>query len=255
MQISKIAKLVLSVVLCVVVTITLIVTIDKLDFVARWLWHLEPYKDNIERIIYACLIVILILNVIRKFKALELRKYVKALKANFKGFGFEVELTDRDGADNKHCEGTVPEADVMGAKPSKNAQHANYGYWAERKIISQLSAEFQLTFVTNTVLRRGGCRYMPDGFAVKNGRAYILEVKVAHNPRVIDGAIAQLKTFAEMVQETRISRVTVILCVVTDHPTAYLAEKIKGVNLGEETEFIFRVFSPEQLERIEAVVS
>ena len=53
---------------------------------------------------------------------------------------------------------------------------------------------------------------------------------------------------------TRIFRVTVILCVVTDHPTAYLAEKIKGVNLGDETEFILRVFSPEQLEKIEDVV-
>ena len=244
-----------SAVACAILVVLLIVAIDKLDFVARWLWHLEPYKDNIERIIYACLTVILIFNAMRKLKALGFGKTVKTLKANFKGFGFEVEFTDREVAANKQCEESVSGKDVSTEKLSIQIQHGCCASVWELKIISILSTELQLDFATNTVLRRGECRYIPDGFAVKNGRAYILEVKVAHSPRVIDGAIAQLKTFANMVQETKISRVTVILCVVTDHPTAYLAEKIKGVNLGEETEFIFRMFSPEQLERIEDVVT
>ena len=255
MQIDKRINVTGIAVACTVSVILLTVAIDKLDFVARWLWHLEPYKDNIERIIYACLTVILILNVIRKFKALGFGKTVKKLKANFKGFGFEVEFTDSEVAANKQCVEMVSGKDVSAERLSMQIQHGcSVSAW-ERKIISILSTEFQLDFATNTVLRRGECRYIPDGFAVKNGRAYILEVKVAHSPSVIDGAIAQLKTFANMVQETKISRVTVILCVVTDHPTAYLAEKIKGVNLGEETEFIFRMFSPEQLERIEDVVT
>lgn len=255
MQISKQVKIVGVGIVFVVITITLIVLIDELDFVARWLRHIEPYKDNIEHIIYACLIVILILNVMRKLKALGFGKTVKTLKANFNGFGFEVEFSDREVAANMQCEESASGKGVLKEKLSIQIQHGCYASVWERKIISILSTELQLDFATNTVLRRGECRYIPDGFAVKNGRAYILEVKVAHGPRAIDGAIAQLKTFADMVQETKISRVTVILCVVTDHPTAYLAEKIKGVNLGEETEFILRVFSPEQLERIADVVS
>ena len=29
-----------------------VIVIDVLDFVARWLSHLEPYKNNIERFLY-----------------------------------------------------------------------------------------------------------------------------------------------------------------------------------------------------------
>ena len=135
--------------------------------------------------------------------------------------------------------------------PPKDIQFACRGSMAERRIISILNSELQLTFATNAVLSRGGCRYMPDGFAVRNGRAYIVEVKVGDRPEVIEMAIAQLKTFADMVQATKISHVTVILCMVTKHPATYFTRKIKNVNLGDEIEFIFRVFSYEQLEGIE----
>ena len=173
MQISKQVKIVGVGIVFVVITITLIVLIDELDFVARWLRHIEPYKDNIEHIIYACLIVILILNVMRKLKALGFGKTVKTLKANFNGFGFEVEFSDREVAANMQCEESASGKGVLKEKLSIQIQHGCYASVWERKIISILSTELQLDFATNTVLRRGECRYIPDGFAVKNGRAYI----------------------------------------------------------------------------------
>ena len=238
----------------VAIAIPLIVLIDKLDFVARWLWHIEPYKDNIEHIIYACLLMISVLNIIKKFEVRKLAKGVKTFKANAGGFGFEVEFDNGD-TDNIHCKEAVPKTENVAMKSSSRAQYVCREYVVARKIISVLNTELQLTFAMDTVLSRGGCRYRPDGFAVKNGRAYIVEVKVGDRPAVIERAIAQLKTFASMVQETKISHVTVILCVVTKYPTAYFMETIKKVDLGEETEFVFRTFSPGQLEGIEEVVS
>lgn len=41
---------------------------------------------------------------------------------------------------------------------------------------------------------------MYEGFAVKNGRVYILEVKAVDRPYLIDRAIVQLKTFANIEQ-------------------------------------------------------
>ncbi len=255
MQISKQVKSVGIGITFVVIAITLIVLIDYLDFVARWLWHIEPYKDNAERIIYACLFTVLVLNIIKKFGAGKIAKGIKGIKANIGSFGFEVEFVDVEKDNSSHCEDVVPKIDKVIETPSNNIQFACRGFVAERRIISILSAELQLTFATNAVLSRGGCRYRPDGFAVRNGRAYIVEVKVGDRPEVMKTAIAQLKTFSDMVQSTKISHVTVILCMVTKHPVTYFTRKIKNVNLGDETEFVFRAFSYEQLEGIENVAS
>ena len=92
---------------------------------------------------------------------------------------------------------------------------------------------------------------MPDGFAVRNGRAYIVEVKAVDRPDAINRAIAQLKTFANMVQDTKISHVTVMLCVVSNKPVEQFSNMTKRIDLGEENEFMFRVFSPELLEERE----
>ena len=89
---------------------------------------------------------------------------------------------------------------------------------------------------------------MPDGFAVKDGRAYIVEVKTVDRHSVIAGTIAELKTFANMAQGTNISHVTVILCVVSNRSSEYFSNIIRRFDFGPETEFIFRVFSPAMLE-------
>ena len=253
MQISKLVKIVSAVMALIAIAIAMIVMIDKLDFVARWLLHIEPYKNNIERIIYAGIFVFLILWYVNRIIVAHYGKGVKALKVRVPGFGFEIEFNDDKNVGI--YDGDVLAHKIDGGNSNPSSGSMQYSSIAERKIFSILKREMHLEFSPNATLIRGGCRYVPDGFAIKNGRAYIVEVKTMYRPGVIDGTIAELKTFANMVQETKISRVTVILCVVTDHPTAYLAEKIKGVNLGDETEFILRVFSPGQLERIKDVVS
>jgi len=249
MQISKRVKVVCIVASCVVIVLSLIVTIDKLDFVARWLGHLEAYKDNIERVIYACLFLLLLSNVIKKFRDGAIWGKVKGFKANAGIYGFEVEFAN-EVTNSNHCEEVELQENNVGEKPSSQDRAICLASAMERKIISILSTELQLTFATNTILTRGGCRYMPDGFAVRNGRAYIVEVKAVDSPDAINRAVAQLKTFANMVQDTKISHVTVILCVVSNKPTKHFSDMTKRIDLGAETEFMFRVFSPELLEDI-----
>lgn len=230
--------------------LVLIVTIDKLDFVARWLGHLEAYKDNIERVIYACLLLYLLSIAVKKLRVKQFVKAVKGLKANAGIFGFEIELNDDENANRNLCDDGETKANVKVEQQPRYVQDSCRGYAMERKIISILSTELQLTFATNTVLNRGGCRYMPDGFAVRNGRAYIVEVKAVDRPDVIERAVAQLKTFSNMMQDTKISHVTVILCVVSDSPVGYFANMTRKIDLGADTEFMFRVFSPKLLEEM-----
>ena len=248
MQISKRVKIACISALGVGIALSLIVTIDKLDFVARWLEHLETYKDNIERMIYACLILYLLSIAEKKLGVGKLGKNVKGLKAKAGIFGFEIELNDDVNANHNLCDDGETNANVKVEKQTQHVQSSCRGCAMARKIISILSMEFQLTFTTNTVLNRGGCRYMPDGFAVRNGRAYIVEVKAVDRPDAINRTIAQLKTFANMVQDTKISHVTVMLCVVSNKPVEQFSNMTKRIDLGEENEFMFRVFSPELLE-------
>lgn len=252
MQISKRVKIACISALGVGIALSLIVTIDKLDFVARWLGHLEAYKDNIERVIYACLLFHLLVIVVKKFRV---GKTVKGLKAKAGIFGFEIELNDDENANRNLCDDGETNANVKVEKQTQHVQSSCRGCAMARKIISILSMEFQLTFTTNTVLNRGGCRYMPDGFAVRNGRAYIVEVKAVDRPDVIKRAVAQLITFSNMIQDTEISHVTVILCVVSDRPAEYFASMTRKIDLGAEAEFIFRVFSPKLLEKMNQVPS
>ena len=254
MQISKRVKIACISALGVGIALSLIVMIDKLDFVARWLGHLEAYKDNIERVIYACLFLLIVSNVMNKIRGGTVWGKIKGLKANAGIFGFEVEFSN-EVVDSNHCEEVEPQRNNVGEKPLPQYQAICLASAMERKIISILSTELQLTFATNTILTRGGCRYMPDGFAVRNGRAYIVEVKAVDRSDAINRAIAQLKTFANMVQDTKISHVTVILCVVSDRPAEYFASMTRKIDLGAEAEFIFRVFSPKLLEKMNQVPS
>lgn len=233
---------------CVVGVILLIVVIDKLDFVARWLDHLEPYKNNIERVLYAFLFLLAASTIAKKFKGCAVFKNIKGLKANIAGvFGFEFEFA-KENADSDQCEDARQKSDNAVEKSSLNNRPVFYVDVVTRKIISILSTELQLTFAPNAILRRGGCRYRPDGFAVKNGRAYIVEVKAVDRPYLIDRAIAQLKTFANIEQDRKISHVTVIFCVISNRPIESFSNMIKRFDFGPETEFILRVFSPAMLE-------
>ena len=251
MQINKQLKVALIAVSCVVVALTLIVAIDKLDFVARWLSHLEAYKDNVERMIYACLFLLVLSSAIKKVGVGKFGKNVKGFKANAGIFGFEVEFNDDDERPSRnHCEDAGLQTSAMAEKQSRHNRTLSREYAMGRKIISILSVELQLTFATNTILSRGGCRYMPDGFAVRNGRAYIVEVKAIDRPDVIERAVAQLKTFANMMQDTKIAHVTVILCVVSNQPAEHFASRIRRIDLGTEIEFNLRVFSPSLFEEM-----
>lgn len=250
MQISKRVKIACVSAVCVVVAISLVVTIDKLDFVARWLGHLEAYKDNIERVIYACLLLHFLSIAVREWWVVKSEKNLKSVKATAGIFGFEIEFNDNESAKRNLCDDGETRANVEGEGQSRYAQASCRGYAMTRKIISILSAEYQLSFVSNVVLTRGGCRYMPDGFAVRNGRAYIVEVKAVDRSDAINRAVAQLITFSNMMQGTQISHVTVILCVVTDKPTEYFAKMIRRIDFGVETEFMLRVFAPKSLEEI-----
>ena len=250
MQISKRVKIACISAVCVVVAISLIVTIDKLNFVARWLGHLEAYKDNVERMIYACLLLYPLSIAVKKLKTGKCGGSVKGLKANIGIFGFEIAFDDNESAKSNFCDDGDTKAKVEVEEQSRHIQSSCRGYAMERKIISILSAEHQLSFVSNAVLTRGGCRFMPDGFAVRNGRAYIVEVKTVDRPDVIKRVVAQLITFSNMMQDTEISHVTVILCVVSDRPAEYFASMTRKIDLGVETEFIFRAFSPKLLEEM-----
>lgn len=248
MQISKRAKVAFIVVSCVVIVPSLIVTIDELDFVARWLGHLEAYKDNIERVIYACLLLPLLSAALKKLRVRKSGKNVKGLKATVGIFGFEIEFDDDDSANSSLCDDDATRKKAGVEAQSRNVQASCRGYAMARKIISMLSSELQLTFATNAILTRGGCRYMPDGFAVRNGRAYIVEIKAMDRRDLIEGAIAQLKIFSNMMHDMKIAHVTLIFCVVSDRPVEYFTKLIRNIDLGEKTDFVLRVFAPKLLE-------
>lgn len=221
----------------VVAVIVSVIIVDKVDFVARWLGHLLPYKNNIERVFYFCVL----LPVLLKY-AWRLREFIKGLKLKAGGFGFEIEFKDDDGDTDKpiRVETHSSSANVRYKLRNKSQEIA-------RKILSRLQAEMHVEFSENAILKRGECCYRPDGFAVKNGQAYIVEIKTSDYSYVVDNAVNQLKTFSNMLPDKKLMSVTAILCMVSNHPVSYFKKRIEATCSALDINFILRVFTPEEV--------
>ncbi len=228
-----------------VVVIIAFVVVDKLNFVARWFGHLEPYKNSIERVFYFCVLVAVLILFVWKN-----RQFIKSLKFEAVGFGFLVELLNEESTGIDYCK----RADVESSVSNKGEGQGFLCRGRERemtsRILSRLNEEMSIFFVENTILKRGQCRYRPDGFAVKNSHAYIVEVKVGDQPYLLDRAIQQLKMFVEMVPNRKLTDVTVILCLVTNRPISEFKQRKEALLENLNLDFIFRVFKPSELENI-----
>lgn len=234
-----------TMVVIVAALIAIAVAVDKLDFVARWLWHLGPYKNNIERVFYFCVLAPALLLYFR-----QARKHVKGVKMNVGGFGFEIEFANEEPKEGDDCNSGNDGSPVS---KKQGAQHLACR-WREReltsRILSRLSEEMSVVFAENTILTRGACHYRPDGFAINKGRAYIVEIKVGDQPYVLDIAMQQLKTFAEMVPDQKITNITVIFCLVTNRSISDFKQRKDALAETLGLTFIFRVFKPSELENI-----
>lgn len=242
---TKVAIPLTAIVVIIAVAIAAAVVVDKLDFVARWLWHLAPYKNNIERVFYFCVLAPALLLYLR-----QTRKYVKGVKMNVGGWGFEIEFENDKPGERDDCDSDNVKSQV--SHKSKAQHFPSLGQEKEltRKVLSRLNEEMNMDFVENTILKRGECHYRPDGFAINRGRAYIVEIKVGDQLSVLDIAIQQLKTFAEMVPNRKLTDITVIFCLVTNRSVSDFMQRKNALTATLDLSFIFRVFKPSELENI-----
>ena len=218
------------------------VLIDRLDFVARWLGHVESYKDNLERIFYAILAFVILFKSSGKIKGA-----IKNLKVNAGKFGFKIELGDGDKKDLIIDEGC--EKEKVGESALIKTVTMNNGREIARRILNILSDEMNLDFTEEATLKRSGCNYHPDGFAEKNGHAYIVEIKAYDNPILLKRAIPSFRNFiSSMAQE--VQHTTVILCIYSSHPSREFKSVVYKEMANLNVDFMYRVFSREMLENV-----
>ena len=214
--------------------------VDSLDFVARWLGHIEPYKNNLERIVW----LVLVLVIVRKY-FWHVRDCVRNLKVSAGSFGFEVNLGKENGDEDVSDFKDGDKKEVLTTTVCRNNERE-----ISRRILKLLSDEMQLNFSEDVTLMRGGCNYIPDGFAVKNGRAYIVEVKATDDLCLLRRAISRLRAFIQMLPE-HLQDTTVILCIYSTRQVSDFRKIIDSETSDLGTDFIYRVFSKESLEEID----
>ena len=217
-----------------------VIVIDVLDFVARWLSHLEPYKNNIERFLYFSFIVCMLIRYRKSFQ-----NVIRTLRVNAGSFGFEIEFKNDECVEKRKDD--ISQTRDSNSNIAKNIYPRSIEI--SRKILSRLSAEMRMVFSENTVLKRGDCRYMPDGFGVKNGHAYIIEIKLCDRPHAIDMAIQQLSTFAGVLPDKKLTDVTAILCIVSNQSISYFEKRIGVVAPNLDINLMIRVFEPKDFEQ------
>lgn len=228
------------IVLLVTIAISLAVLVDSLDFVARWLDHIEPYKDNLERMVW----LVLGLAITCKYFG-RVGDCVRNLKVNAGSFGFEVNLRKEDGDDDVlDCKKVSKKEGITTTVCKKNGREIS------RRILKLLGDEMQLNFSEDVTLMRGGCNYIPDGFAVRNGRAYIVEVKVTDDPCLLRRTISRLMAFIQMLPK-HIQDTTVILCIYSSRQVSDFRRIIDSETTDIGTDFVCRVFSKESLENVD----
>ena len=233
------------VMLSVALTIGIAALIDRLDFVARWLGHIVSYKDNLERIFYAILVFVLLLKSSGKLNGV-----IKNLSVNAGKFGFTIELGKGDKEENLIMdEGCVM---VKGERTQsafiKNVTRNN-GQEIARRILNILSDEMNLDFSNQAMLQRGVCNYRPDGFAVKNGHAYIVEIKSYDDPALLRRAIPELKNFIKSLP-LQVKRTTAILCIYSSRASRDFKTVVYKEMGDLNIDFMYRVFSREMLEKV-----
>ena len=223
-----------------IMLVVLAVLIDRLDFIARWLSHIEPYKDNLERIVIIGIVAFIVVKYASRVK-----DCVKNLKVSTGTLGFEVNLEHGDKDEG------VAKKDTAVAKAEEIGEltkivYANNGLEISRRILKVLSDEMRLKFSEDVMLRRGNCNYNPDGFAVKNGHAYIVEVKACDSPSVLKRSLARLRVFVQMMSD-QIKDTTVVFCIYSQRPANYFRQLIESETSDLNADFTYRVFSREML--------
>ena len=234
---------------CIIILLVAMMTgvailIDNLDFVARWLGHIEPYKDNLERLAWVALVVIVFRKSFWRFK-----DCIKNLKVNAGSFGFEVNLEkENEDVDSDENGSGCLKSDKKAGLTTMVCR--NNGREISRRILRLLSDEMQLEFSEDVSLKRGDCNYIPDGFAIRNGRAYIVEVKVADDPNILRRSISRLRAFIQILPK-HIQDTTVILCIYSSKKVSDFRRIIDSETACLGTDFIYRVFSKEALEKVD----
>lgn len=214
--------------------------VDSFNFLARWLGHIDPYKGVLERGFYATLIFVFLWKCAGRWKGA-----VENLKVNAGDFGFEIKLGQDGNKDIKEIEVRTPvNLQSRRGDPYGKMQEI------ERKILKILGEEMNLDFDRDVSLQRGMYNYRADGFAMKNGRAYVVEVKVCDRKILLRRAISSLKTFAQGLK-VQIKDTTVILCIYSAHPTSYFKDVVYAQTADLQMDFSYRVFSEEMLSKVE----
>ena len=231
-------------ILLVAIAIGIAVLVDSLDFVARWLGHLEPYKENLERGFYFLLLFPLLWRCSGSIKGC-----IRNMKVNAGGFGFEVEV----GGSEKNADAVTKENEIQkdGAQrlTLTKVVTRNNGREISRRILNILSDEMNLDFTEEATLKRSGCHYHPDGYAEKNRHAYIVEIKVYDDPLTIRRAISEFKNFISGMA-LQVQHTTVILCIYSSRPSKDFKSVVYKEMADLNVDFMYRVFSKETLEKV-----
>ncbi len=214
---------------------------DCFDFLSRWAGHFEPFKNNAERIFYFAVLITIVWH-LRKWLA----NRVKSLKVFAGGYGLEVDLgmrpsrIDDSGVEASRDEGVNRhESDIH----ARNVRARQF----EKTVLECMSKELGVGFSADPVLRCGNARFAFDGYAEKNGRVYIVEAKATDSLYVLDRTISMMTILAQRLRKEKMSRVTFILCVLTDRSQEVLQERMASRYSALPYELQIRTFKFDDL--------
>lgn len=207
----------------VIVAIGSLFIIDCLDFASRWSGHFIPYKDNVERILYF-LVLLLIIWRFRSWIADRINK----LDLRLGGFSFLVEFNsegEESPCDGKPMNRRADSGEIKGSKETL-AKSCCLGQLFEIDVRNRLSKELGVIFSPDPTMRCGNMRVMFDGYAEKDGRVYVIEAKVSDSVETIRRAFAKISTFINRLSSKEQTRITFLLCVLTSKPLEVIENAI-----------------------------
>ena len=166
----------------------------------------------------------------------EIVRKIRGLKVAARGVGFEVEFTgnektmDPETSDGVQSDGAYREGHLNGAR-------------FESFALERLGLEMGVSFSREVRVSRANVFCRRDGFAVKSGRAYAVEVKAAYRPEFRRRYFEQLRRFTRALTDQHRQNLTFIFCVLTDRSIEEIRRQLGDVEQIVGCDVIIRTFS------------
>lgn len=223
----------------VVCALGILIVADSFDFVSRWLGCVEPYKDNLERLFYFAVIMFLAIRYGRKIP--EQIRRIRGLKIAARGLGFEVEFNDAQSSSAAKVDADSESRHLPSGRHLREVEFATFA-------LGRLGAEIGVPIIREAQISHEGVRYRLDGFAVKHGHAYAVEVRVSYRLELRRQYFDQLRRFTKAITEQARQNLTFVFCLLTDVPVEEIRRQLGDIDQIVGCDVVIRTFTAAEVE-------